>query len=167
MTKEQARQERLLQREKIREFDKTWHTCVANGMEPVETLVKGAYIVFVGILMAIPYEKEWGLIMSFFGLNSMAVWTYMMQKMFVTENKKSCSIYEKLKYAPVSKKEIRWVRIEYLIKFLKIPFVVAMLAQLLGAWLINHEIGIANVVYPLLAQGVCPLALGVLMTYEL
>ena len=167
MTKEQGRQERLLQREKIREFDKNWHTCVANGMDPVETLVKGAYIVFVGIMMAIPYEKEWSLIISFLGLNSMAVWTYMMQKMFVTENRKSYSIYEKLKYAPVSGKEIRRVRVEYLVNFLKTPFVVAILAQLLGAWLLNHEIGIANVVYPFLSQGVYPLALGVLMTYEL
>lgn len=164
--KEQEKKERLRQREVIREFDRNWHACVANGMEPVEKLVKGAYIVFVGIMMAIPYEKEWSMIVSFLGINSMAVWIYMLQKMFVTENRKNCSIYEKLKYAPVSKREIRWVRIEYLIKFLKMPFIAAMIVQLTVAWLVNHQIGIANVVYPLLTQGVCPLALGALMTYE-
>lgn len=166
MTKEQEKQERLRQRARVREFDRRWHTCTANGMEPVEKLVKWIYIVFVGILMAIPYEAEWSLILSFFSLNSMAVWIYMLQKIKVTEDGKMHSIYEKLKYLPVSKKEIQWVRIEYLIEFLKIPLIVAVVAQLAGAWLSNHAIGVANVLYPLLTQGVCPFAVGALIIYE-
>lgn len=73
MMKEQEKKERLRQREVIREFDCNWHACVANGMEPVEKLVKGVYIVFVGIMMAIPYEKEWSMIVSFWELT---VWRY-------------------------------------------------------------------------------------------
>lgn len=162
--REGEKQERMRQREKIREFDRMWHKCAANGMEPVETLLKGIYIVVIGCVMMIPYEKE--ICLAILPLNGLAVWIYMLQKVFVSEDGKNYSIYEKLKYVPVSPTEIRHVRIGYLINFLKKPFVVSVIAQLLGAWLCNHEIGITNIVYPLLMQGAYPLVIGVLMTYE-
>ena len=104
--------------------------------------------------------------MSYGGLTCLAVWLFMLPKMFVSENRKNHSIYEKLKYTPIPKREIQNVRVGYLIQFLKMPFIVAIVAQLAGAWLMKHQIGVANIVYPFLMQGILPLFFGIIIIVE-
>ena len=77
---------------------------------------KFLYILMSGIgaiLMIIPIEKAGDCIFSLF-LYSMAVYFYLLPYMLITENGQRYTIYEKLRYMPVSEKEIRAVRRGYL-----------------------------------------------------
>ena len=76
------------------------------------------------------------------------------------EDGKMHSIGEKLKYMPVDMRIVKRVRMEYLIKFLKLPLITALVMQLAGAMACNHRITIANMFYPLVVMGVFPLLIG-------
>ena len=161
-------QEALHQRELVRTFDEKLCKYTSNGMEPVEKLFTGFFIVILAMIMLFPYDSgNKGVALSFLGFGILPVSLALGPKVNVTENGKQKSIYQKLKYLPISKKEIRRVRMEYVVKFLRIPLMVALAAQLIGAWAFNGRIGIENIIYPLVAQGALPFVLGILMTYEI
>lgn len=163
-----GKQEQLRQRELVRAFDEKLHSYVSNGMEPVEKLGKGFFLVFMAMVMFLPFDmEETGLWIMLFGFGVWPVSIALMSKINVTENGKQKSIYQKLKYLPVDKKEIWHVRIEYVVKFLKTPIIVALVAQVIGAWAFNGRIGIENIIYPLVAQGLIPLLFGLLMAFEI
>lgn len=67
----------------------------------------------------------------------------------VKEKEKNTSIYEKCKWLPVSRKDIRKVRREYLFHFSVKMGIVALLCQLFGAAL-SGKVGFWNVAYPVL-----------------
>lgn len=167
-TVQSREQEQLRQRELVRAFDKKLHSYVSNGMEPVEKLLKGFFFVFMGMVMFLPFDmEETGLWVMVLGFGIWPVSMVLMSKINVNENGKQKSIYQKLKYLPIDKMQICRVRIEYVVKFLKTPIIVALAAQLIGAWAFNGRIDIENIIYPLVAQGVIPLLFGLLMTFEI
>lgn len=100
------------------------------------------------------------------GANIEAVKIFMNKYMYVNENGQRHKVYEKLQYMPVDVRSIRRVRMEYLIHFIKVPCLLAMAAQLLGAWFGNHCITLANVVYPVVVMGIYPLLIGWLDNYS-
>lgn len=83
---------------------------------------------------------------------------YLRPYMFVTESGKAVSIYQKLAWMPVSKKEIWSVRKEYLNKYCRKVLVIAIILHLVGA-LVNHSVSIFDLLYPvgsvLIVWGIC------------
>ncbi|MFA9375784.1 MAG: hypothetical protein ACERKZ_03410 [Lachnotalea sp.] len=69
--------------------------------------------------------------------------------MKIKENGKQITIYEKLKWVPVSKTDIFKVRLKYLIKYcIKIEIIIMILQQI-GACIYKYW-DITNVLYPLI-----------------
>ena len=81
-------------------------------------------------------------------LYGMAVLCYLWPYMVINEKGKSVSIYQTLRYMPVSKSQIRNVRLEYLAKFCIPMTVFNIVAAQLGAAL-SHEWWIGQILYPL------------------
>lgn len=159
---ENQKQEYLRQRSLMLEFDRKLVKYSANGMEPVYKLMKVIYEVIVTLVMCIPWNQmESYLIVGLvLGANMEAVKIFMTKYLSVNENGQMRRVYEKLQYMPVDVRIIRQVRMEYLIHFIKIPCLMAIAAQLLGAWFGNHCITVANVLYPVLVTGIYPLLIG-------
>lgn len=159
---EQKRQEYIRQRELILEFDQKLCKCKSNGMEPVEALAKGVYIVLIAMVMWIPFDMEElsTIALCVLGVNIWPTWIYMSRYLHVNENGKLRSIYEKLRYMPVDERIVRRTRMEYLVKFLKLPLITALAMQVIGAMLCNHGITIANIIYPIVVMGVYPALIG-------
>lgn len=159
---EQEKLEYIRQRELILEFDRKLKKLTSNGMEPVHALAKGVYVVFVAMLLWIPFDmNDLSMIaVCTLGANIWPTWIFVSGYLYVNENGKMQSISEKLKYMPVDVGMLRRVRMEYLIQFLKVPCLTAVVAQLLGAWFCNHRITIANILYPVIVMGLYPLLIG-------
>lgn len=150
------------QYEQVDIFFQKMHKHTSNGMEPVHALAKGAYIVLIAMILWLPFggENMSTILVCMIGIFAWPVWIYLSGYLYVNENGKMRSIYEKLKYIPVDTKVIRRVHMGYLLRFLKAPLLVAIIAQLAGAWLCNHEITIVNILYPVVVMGVFPLFIG-------
>lgn len=79
---------------------------------------------------------------------------YMQPFMVVYENRKAVSIYQKLKWLPVEKREMKAVRRSYLNAFVGKVLIACLILQQAGA-LLNGSWYIGNVLYP---TGVCAFA---------
>lgn len=158
----EKKQEYIRQRALIREFDRKLRKYASNGMEPVQALAKGAYVVLIAMILWIPFDMEdlSMIVACALGANIWPTWIFLSGYLYVNENGKMQSIYEKLKYMPVDVRMIRHVRMEYLVQFLKVPFLTAVVAQLIGAWFCNHRITIANILYPVIVMGIYPMLVG-------
>ena len=160
--KAEKKRDYIRQCEMIREFDRKQRKCASNGMEPVHMLAKGVYVVLIAMVMWIPFDMEEvsTIAVCTLGANIWPTWIFLSGYLYVNEDGKMHSIGEKLKYMPVDMRIVKRVRMEYLIKFLKLPLITALVMQLAGAMACNHRITIANMFYPLVVMGVFPLLIG-------
>ena len=159
---EEKKKEYIRQRELILEFDRKLKKATSNGMEPVQALLNGVYVAVIAMIAWIPFDWE-DVSVILICMLGVLVWPtgiYLSKYLCVNESGKMHSVYEKLKYMPVEMHIVRWVRMEYLLRFLKLPLITALAAQLIGAWLCNHRITIANVIYPIVVMGCWPLLIG-------
>lgn len=159
---ENGKCEMTRQQKMIREFYSKLQSCTSKGMEPVTKFVIILFEVLITHVMLIPYEKN-GIKIYAICVLGMTPWPVQMSLspyLYVTEHGKNYSVYEKLRYLPVERKEIRRVCVEYLLRFLRIPFLCGMLAQLSGCLLAGQGIGLGNILCPLLVTGVFPFLLG-------
>lgn len=159
---EKEKQEYIRQRELILEFDRKLKKATSNGMEPVQALGKAVYVVLVAMLSWIPFNRDELAMIIVYGLEATVLpsWICMAKYLYVNEGGQRRSVYHKLRYMPVDMRFVRYTRLEYLIQFLKVPCLTAVVAQLLGAWFCNHRITAANVLYPVVVMGIYPLLIG-------
>jgi len=104
------------------------------------------------LLMIIPIEKTDDMDVVHIVpllLYGMAAYYYLMPYMVITEKGRMYTIYEKLRYVPVSKKEIRTVRMGYLRKFCIVVCVINLIAGQLGMLTVEGW-RISSVIYPAL-----------------
>lgn len=96
-------------------------------------------------------------------LLGLSMFFYIKPYMMVTEEGKQISIYKKLKWMPVSKKDIAAVRREYLNRFcLKVGIASACL-QITGAFL-NHSLDVNSFLFPVFVN-LCIWLFGLWMIY--
>lgn len=166
--KKQREEELKRQRKMIREFEAKYYKMVSNGMEPVVKLAVILFETVITFVLCIPFTAEDMKIfcMMALTLTPWPVLIYMPRYLIVTENGKTYRIAEKLRYLPVEGKAFWQVHFEYLIRFLRLPFLCGMTAQLLVAAIANHRIVLGNVLCPFLVAGVCPLLIGLAMIHE-
>ena len=153
MKRKKQEQEEL--RVRIRRFDSAF-VSYGNSMQQLAAyLFEGVVL----ILMMLPYqiygEEPFLMFMTLMFLPYPGMF-YVMAYLTFSESKKTHTIYEKIKYAPFDVKQLRRVRVEYLVRFLKKTFWLALGAQLLAALLIYHRITVLNILYVFLAAGVWP-----------
>lgn len=74
--------------------------------------------------------------------------TYLMPYVRFTEKKGQVNIYKKLKYLPVSLKEIRIFRLKKLVRFCFRLFLIFLAVQLFLVLLCYHQIALGNLWYP-------------------
>lgn len=159
---ENGKCERERQQKIIREFYYQLQSCTSKGMEPVTKFVMILFEVLITLVMLIPYEKSDIKIYAICALclTPWPIQMYLSPYLHVTEHGKIYSVYEKLRYLPVERKEIWRVCMGDLLRFLRIPFLCGMLAQLSGCLLAGQKIGMGNILCPLLVTGVVPLLIG-------
>lgn len=99
-------------------------------------------------LMIIPVEKSdpYSFVWSFV-LMSWAMHFHINPYLRFTEEGREVKIYEKLKWMPVSRKDIFKVRREYLVKFCLKAGIAALVLQQIGAGL-QKSFGISNILAP-------------------
>lgn len=102
------------------------------------------------VLMIVPVSEG---DLKFYGLSicllSISAIFHLSPYQVVKEKEKTIGIYEKCKWLPVSRKDIRKVRREYLFHFSVKMGIVVLLCQLFGAALAG-KVGFWNVAYPVL-----------------
>ncbi len=135
--------------DRIREFDELYKDVDKDWMV-ANTVMNCIFVPLIFMLFMLPVDAFEGddrsvLIMSAILpciLCSFKITGYVQIK----DNGKLSNIYEKLKYIPISKKEIFMVRLNYLWKEWRKCLVIIFIAQMLGAIIAQH-ISIWNFVY--------------------
>lgn len=133
------KKEREAMRARIRRFDNEFIS-YGNSMQ---ILVVGLFEVFAAIIMMMPYQLYLREPMMYFMLGVMMPYPaifYLMPYLTFTENKKTHSVYEKIANTPISVRELRRVRTEYLFRFLIKTLPIGIVAQILGAVIASQGI---------------------------
>lgn len=126
-------------------------------------IVTGIMEVVLGIFLWIPYQE-----MSKEGHDSIRVllfpslWgamTYLLPYIQFTEDKRNKRVYEKLKYLPISLKELRYFRLKKLTVFCFKLFLIFLAGQLFFSAVFFHEITLANIAYPAFYGLILPLVI--------
>lgn len=154
--KEQAKREQnRLQREKIRAFDK-------NEIDSYTTLMNhilcGMFTVFAVMLLMFPVQED-EYVTLYGGL--FALWAAFYRINQYTKVKegenKIVSLYDKLKYLAIDRKQIILVRIEYLFRFQSKVLLAALVAQIVGAYLASGKVTWENILWVLMASWGIPI----------
>ncbi|MBQ8823520.1 MAG: hypothetical protein IJZ82_12830 [Lachnospiraceae bacterium] len=125
-------------------------------------IVAGIFIFIHGIFLAFPYQMM-GIEDS--DITLVQVFAYMGYFMYITpylhftEKGRVIKLKEKLKYLPISQKQLRLYRLRKLLIFSLKLFAVFLLLQLFFSLVAYHEITLGNILYPLLCGFVFPFAL--------
>ena len=118
---------------------------------------KVLWIILVGLgtfLMLIPVQAIWEESLLFIGVMLPMAGTsfWLRPYMVIPENGKIVSVFQKLQWSPISKKEIRQARIKYVSEFCLKVLVAAMLLQQIGSAL-SGMFGIASLLFPIIVWG--------------
>lgn len=129
-------------------------------------IAAGILIFMHSIFMVIPYQS-----MKDFDSNSLYtvcilgyLW-YLLPYSQFTEQKKNQSVYEKIKYLPISLKQFRIFRLRKLLRFCLQLLAVFMVGQLFFSFVVYHEITLANIYYPLVWGFAFPFGLVAILSY--
>lgn len=144
----------------IAEFFKEFHSWSATNVGV--WLGAGFCTVLQGILLMIPYQgmakDNLDSLILLFGMWGAIL--YINPYVFFPEKGKQYRIYDKLRYFPVSLKQLRIFRLRKLGQFCSITFVVFLAGQLLFSYIGYREIGLGNLLYVVIGGLVIPLAMG-------
>ncbi len=118
---------------------------------------KVLWIILVGLgtfFMLIPVQAIWEESLFLIGVMLPMAGTsfWLRPYMVITEKGKIISVFQKLKWTPISKKEIRVARIKYVSEFCLKVLVVAMILQQISAAL-SGTFGIVSLLYPIIVWG--------------
>ena len=120
-------------------------------------IVAGIFLFFHGCFMAFPYQSvkdsEILLVQCF---AYMGYFMYITPYLHFTEKGKVTKLKEKLKYLPVSRKQLRLYRLRRLWVFSLKLFAVYFLLQLFFTLVTYHELTLGNFLYPLLCGLIFP-----------
>lgn len=134
--------------ETVKAFDREWkkHNSWKFLMYRVCCIL---FSVFGAGIMLVPVERDdWSMAVWSFILLIWAVHFHIAPYLKVMEEGKEVNIYEKLKWMPVSKREVFAVRREYLAVFCLKAGAVMVVLQQIGACL-SHNWGILNLLFPI------------------
>ena len=110
-------------------------------------IVTGFMEFILGIFMFFPAE-ELGELKGFaFAMSIWGAGWYIMAYLKIRDNGKPCRVYEKLKYLPVTLRQIRLFRLRKLVVFSAKVTAVFLVAQLISAFC-THEFSMATILYP-------------------
>lgn len=114
------------------------------------------------MFLMIPYQEmtgdNFGIFVFLFGMWSATL--YINPYVSYMEKGKQYRIYDKLRYFPVSLKQLRIFRLRKLCKFCFITFAVFLAGQLLFSYIGYHEITLGNVLYVVIGGLVIPFVMG-------
>lgn len=148
------------QQQIIADFFKEFHSWSAASIGM--WLGAGVCTLIQAMFLMLPYqemaESNSGLFTLLFGMWSATL--YVMPYVNYMEKGKQYRIYDKIKYFPVSLKQLRMFQIRKLSKFCSITFAVFLMGQLLFSYIGYHEIGLGNVLYVVLGGLVIPFVMG-------
>ena len=120
-------------------------------------IVAGIFLFFHGCFMAFPYED-----IKDFEILLVQCFAYMGYLMYITpylqfvEKGKVTKLKEKLKYLPISRKQLLLYRLRKLLVFSLKLFAVYLLLQLFFTLVIYHKLTLGSFLYPLLCGFVFP-----------
>lgn len=114
---------------------------------------------FFAISMMIPYQEirlDKGVLAFPLMFGLLGPMLYLVPYRKFMEQQQWCNIYEKLKYLPIDKKEIRKMRAVYLFSFVGKIFPIVFVIQLLFSYWMFDEVTIQNIIYGILTGFVWP-----------
>lgn len=91
---------------------------------------------------------------------------YLQPYIQIREQGKVVSIYKKLKYMPISSKDIFLSRWKYLMRYARKMGSVLLVCQLIGAFVSYKEISIWNIIYPIFVTGITVVFSGFFVIYK-
>lgn len=89
----------------------------------------------------------------------MTVTFYIQRYRFCNEGKKQIKLYEKMRFFPISKKEIRIFYMGKIIRFCSVICCICVVGQVIFALLFYHSLTWGNFLYPLFLTFLIPVAL--------
>ncbi len=151
------------QRELLYAFDKEWITYSSHG----EEILKVFCIIILLILMMIPLKSPGDLTENYFFIY-FASFSFaeavLMSYSTITEidnnRKKTVSVYRKLRYVPISRKQYVRVRLEYLFRVAWKVTLAGLILHCGMTFLCYHQIGIWNLIHVLFVLFVVPMIFG-------
>ncbi len=152
------------ERARIREFDKELFSYTGQ----VPWVLPGIFSFVLIVLMAVPVQEiVHDATVIWLNVFTIAIWgtfyvllPYVNVTDFLTPKKKTSATYSKLKYLPVSKKQYRRVRMEYLFRYLWKQALIGLVVQCAVAAAVLRSVTVWNVLYVVGFLLVFPLLLG-------
>lgn len=127
-------------------------------------IAAGIFVFIHALFMVVPYQeiKEWDLNFSYVIIVMGYMW-YLTPYINFTENRKKQSIYQLIKFLPISLTQLRIYRTKKLAIFCLRLLAVFMIGQLFFSLVFFHEITLANICYPLVWGFVFPFGINAVM----
>lgn len=152
------------ERARIREFDRELFSYTGQVAWVVPVIFSFVLI----ILMAVPVQElAHGAKMIWLNIFMMVTWftfctlqPYVNVTDFLTPKKKTSATYSKLRYLPVSKKQYRRVRMEYLFRYVWKQALIGLVVQCAVAAAALKSVTVWNVLYVIALLLLLPLLLG-------
>lgn len=156
------------QQETLKEFYKGLFASIEESGG--QLVVAGIFEIIFGIIMCIPYQEilvNKGLFMMvvFFGM--IGVLYYNFPYRMYWEERKQVSVYEILRFLPVSKQQIRLFRLKKIALFCFRAFLVMFVGQLFFAFIAFHEICWGNIWYPVVVGFLIPFGIGSIPVWQI
>lgn len=150
---------------KVKKFDELLFLIKPN-QRPTSYIIWLLAVCFWLIISPVS-EYKFGQIFFVGGLVFASVFTYIKSYLDIKESETEISIYKKLKYYPINKKDIIKVRFYYLIKYLLIILVILSIINCFSCMYWYHCIKISSFLYILfiiLAFGFLPISIDLILT---
>lgn len=148
------------QRELIRAFDQEMLSCRSYGLPAswrigVHRFMAVFFLIFP--LQAYYSNEDWTAIwFLMLSWSILAPTNYLSLFLYFKENSKSIPFYQKIKYLPVDPRQLRLVRIGYLLQFLAWTLPVSLILQCLATLIFYRTLSVFNILHVLCFGGILP-----------
>ncbi len=123
-------------------------------------IVAAIFLFFHGLFLSFPYQgMDDSELLLFQGFAYLGYFMYITPYLHFTEKGRVTKLKEKLKYMPISRKQLYLYRLRKLLIFSLKLLAVYLLLQLFFSLVVYHEITLGNFLYPLLCGFVFPFVL--------
>lgn len=147
------------ERERIRAFDEEVLSYQSSGLPPASARIfwGGLMVFFTTIGACVIWNESLGSLIWLAGTWAfLAPYFYISMYLRIRENGSTVHLYGKIRYLPVDIRQVKIVRIGYLVRMIRGPIVISLVIQIFFALVVDSRYLILRLLFVLIAGGLIP-----------
>lgn len=157
--KQKEKEASKAERERIRAFDEEVLSYQSSGLPPVwaRRFWGGLMGLFTTAGACVIWDEPFDSMILLAGMWALlAPYFYISTYLRIRENGSTVHLYGKIRYLPVDIRQVKIVRIGYLVRMIRGPLVISLVIQIFFALVIDSRYLILRLLFVLIAGGVIP-----------